>query len=170
MCWPRTKDWSLPEPIIVKFAVAICRHRPIATYMKLHGTFNVIWSNLLLVSVYVQRIQCITFLSWRQCLTYDRDVVTAIYVSVTSVDHPGWPAAVSFAMFAQWLILSCLVTSNGVVFVSGLTNWGRDKMAAVFQTTFSNAFSSMKMFEFWLKFHWSLFLSVQLTIFQHWFR
>ena len=28
----------------------------------------------------------------------------------------------------------------------------------------------MKMFEFRLKFHWSLFLRVQLTIFQHWFR
>ena len=38
------------------------------------------------------------------------------------------------------------------------------------QTTFSNAFSWMKIFEFRLKFHWSLFLMVQLTIFQHWFR
>ena len=44
------------------------------------------------------------------------------------------------------------------------------KMAAIFQTTFSNAFSSMKMYEFWLTFHWSLFLGVQLTIFHHWFR
>ena len=32
------------------------------------------------------------------------------------------------------------------------------------QTTFSNVFSWMKMYEFWLKFHWSLFLRVQLTI------
>ena len=47
---------------------------------------------------------------------------------------------------------------------------GRDKMTAIFQTPFSNAFSSMKMFEFGLKFHWSLFPGVQLTIFQHWFR
>ena len=43
-------------------------------------------------------------------------------------------------------------------------------MDAFLQTTFSSAFSSMKMFEFWLRFHWSLFLSVKLTIFQHWFR
>ena len=28
----------------------------------------------------------------------------------------------------------------------------------------------MKLFEFWLKFEWSLFLRVQLTIFQLWFR
>ena len=30
----------------------------------------------------------------------------------------------------------------------GLTHWGRDKMAAIFQTTFSSAFSWMKMFKF----------------------
>ena len=51
-----------------------------------------------------------------------------------------------------------------------LTYWGRDKMAAISQTTLSNAFSWMKMLEFRLKFHWSLFLRVQLTTFQHWFR
>ena len=47
-----------------------------------------------------------------------------------------------------------------------LTHWGRDKMAGIFQT----AFSSMKMFKFRLRFHWSLFPRVQFTIFQHWFR
>ena len=51
-----------------------------------------------------------------------------------------------------------------------LTHWGRDKMDAISQTTFSSGFSWMKIFEFRLKFHWSLFLRVQLTIFQHWFR
>ena len=51
-----------------------------------------------------------------------------------------------------------------------LTHWGRGKMDAISQTTFSSAFSWMKMFEFLFKFHWNLFLTVQLTIFQHWFR
>ena len=51
-----------------------------------------------------------------------------------------------------------------------LTHWGRDKMAAIFQTTFSSAFSWMKKYEFRLRFHWNLFLGVQLTISQHWFR
>ena len=54
--------------------------------------------------------------------------------------------------------------------VDTLTHWGRDKMVAIFQTTFSNGFSWMKMYEFRLTFHWSLFLRVQLTIFHHWFR
>ena len=47
-----------------------------------------------------------------------------------------------------------------------LTHWGRDKMAAIFQTTFSNAFSWMKMYKFRIKFHWSLFPRFQSTIFQ----
>ena len=48
--------------------------------------------------------------------------------------------------------------------------WGRDKMVAIFQKTFSNTFSWMKMYEFQLRFHWSLFLRVKLTLLQHWFR
>ena len=40
-----------------------------------------------------------------------------------------------------------------------------DKVAVISQTTFSNAFSWMKSFIFRLKFHWSLFQSVQ-----HWLR
>ena len=51
-----------------------------------------------------------------------------------------------------------------------LTHWGRDKMDAILQTTFSSAFPWMKMFKYRLKFHWILFLRVKLTIFQHWFR
>ena len=44
------------------------------------------------------------------------------------------------------------------------------QMDAISQTTYSSAFSWMKMFEFRLKFHWSLFPRIQLTIFQQWFR
>ena len=35
-----------------------------------------------------------------------------------------------------------------------------DKMAAISQTIFSDAFSRMKSYVFWLKFHWSLFVRV----------
>ena len=50
----------------------------------------------------------------------------------------------------QQLLIPCI----------NLTHWGRDKMAAVSQTTLSNTFSWMNMLEFWLRFHWSLFLRV----------
>ena len=45
-----------------------------------------------------------------------------------------------------------------------------DKMATISQMIFSDAFSWMKNFVFWSTFHLSLFLRVQLTITQHWFR
>ena len=63
-----------------------------------------------------------------------------------------------------------VITSPLPMFNGSLTHWGRDEIDAILQTTFSNAFSWMKMFEFRLNFHWSLFLRAQLTIFQHWFR
>ena len=43
------------------------------------------------------------------------------------------------------------------------THWGREKMTAIFYTTYSKPFSSMKIV-FWLKFHWNLLPRVQLTI------
>ena len=59
----------------------------------------------------------------------------------------------------EWLnILSCPVFVN------------TGKIAAILQTAFSSAFSWMKMFELELEFHWSLFLRVQSSIFQHWCR
>ena len=48
-----------------------------------------------------------------------------------------------------------------------LAHWGRDKMAVISQTTFSNVFSWMKMYDFRLRFQWSLFLRFQLTKFRH---
>ena len=47
---------------------------------------------------------------------------------------------------------------------------GRDKRAAMFQTTFLNAFSWVKMYQFRLRFHWNLFQRFKLTMFQHWFK
>ena len=41
--------------------------------------------------------------------------------------------------------------------VNDLVHWGRDKVDAISQTTFSNAISGIKMYEFRIKFHWRLF-------------
>ena len=75
--------------------------------------------------------------------------------------------------------MSCILVNigsgNGLLHVRCqpkpmLTHWGRDKMDAISQTTFSHAFSSMKIVVFWLNFHWNMFPRIQLTIIQHWFR
>ena len=52
---------------------------------------------------------------------------------------------------------------------SSLIHWGQNKIA-ISQVIFSNAHSWMKIYEFNLRFHWSLFLRFELTIFHHWFR
>ena len=46
----------------------------------------------------------------------------------------------------------CDLTCMGIF---GLTHWNRAKIDAILQTTFSNGFSWMKMYEFRLTFHWS---------------
>ena len=38
--------------------------------------------------------------------------------------------------------------------LSALTQWGQAEMPVISQTTFSNAFSCMKMYRFGLRFHW----------------
>ena len=101
---------------------------------------------------------------------------------VSSNPHPVfqssrfWVAVtVSFSIYSQLRVIHSDVSGFGAgcpcrVLCCGLTHWGRDKMDAVSQTTLSKAFSWMKMLEFRLRFHWSFFLRVQLTIVQHWFR
>ena len=69
------------------------------------------------------------------------------------------------------LTIRCLIGYwNGTLALEGLTHLPLDKMAAISQALFSRAFSWMKSFVFWLKFHWNLFPRVQLIITQHWFR
>ena len=62
--------------------------------------------------------------------------------------------------------MQILLECNGV---STLNHLPLDKMARNWQMTFSNAFSWMKSFVFWIKFNLHLFL-VQLIVGQYWFR
>ena len=54
--------------------------------------------------------------------------------------------------------------TNNIMTVA-LAYSGRDETGNISQTTFSNVFSSMKIFEFRLTFHWRFLLWVQSTIF-----
>ena len=68
----------------------------------------------------------------------------------------------------KWIIGTVIISIGSEAIIS--THWGRDKMTAILHTTFSNAFSWMKLFAFRLKFHWSLFPRVLWTRYQNWFR
>ena len=63
-------------------------------------------------------------------------------------------------IFNTWNILRVF---SPYIFISSLTHLSLDKIAAISQTIFTGAFSWMKSFAFWLKFHWSLFINGQIT-------
>ena len=93
-------------------------------------------------------------------------ILHCLYISFVQTDG-SW-----FHHQREWVLLMVSISYpcpnlNTLILV---THWGRDKMAAISQTTLSNAFSWMMMLEFRLKFHWSLSIRVPWTIFQHWFR
>ena len=89
------------------------------------------------------------------------DCIARLYDVAIPRRPPTWLLSTSMqSLVPSWASTHCVT----------LTHWGRDKMAVIFQTTYWNAFSWMKNFEFRLIFHWSLFLRVQLIIFLHWFR
>ena len=95
--------------------------------------------------------------------------------SLPDIGSTNYMSAAWLPWDSQWSLASTPWAMNlyfkfRAIYFWLLTHWGRDKMAAFSQTTFSNAFSSMKMFEFRLQFHWSLFLWFELTILRHWFR
>ena len=55
--------------------------------------------------------------------------------------------------------------------IFSITHWGRKKWTPCHRRHSQVHLKSwMKMFELWSKFHWSLFLRVQLTILHNWFR
>ena len=67
-----------------------------------------------------------------------------------------------------WIIMCsyglCIIKGHGYCdkYLTHLTNWGRDKMSSIFQTTFSNVFSWMKFYKFRLRFHWSLYMFLRV--------
>ena len=98
-------------------------------------------------------------------------VFCLLYSYFFSISYMYMSYFLSLAKTVIWHMMKyTVVISYSYPVCTGLINTLRwDKMADFFQTTFSNAFSWMKMCEFRLKIHWSLFLKVLLTIFQHWF-
>ena len=72
----------------------------------------------------------------------------------------GVDKSVYSTLCIEWVqILLC------ALYVLHCTHRGRDKMAAISHTTFSKAFSWMKMYEFRLRFHWSLFRINSISVF-----
>ena len=112
-----------------------------------------------------------TFIFFYQYLLFPDNVLFPFtqYVSVSS----KFIAQIDTYTITKYRVHVAMGNINWCVCVSGYECRYPNifyKMAAIFQTTISNAFSLIRMYKFRLIFHWSLLPRVQLTIFQHWFR
>ena len=76
---------------------------------------------------------------------------------LTFIDMPAYP------LWAGWILISWSTSIRYIILRQRRDGWH------IWDNVFK-WFSSMKMFEFWWKCNWALFLMVQLTISQHWFR
>ena len=88
------------------------------------------------------------------------------------IDSGGFFVSCGNKSLPYWMLMKFCeaICFNRYQQFCSLTYWGRDKMAAISQTAFSNTFSWMKICGFRLLFHWVLFLSVKKSISHHWFR
>ena len=110
-----------------------------------------------------------------KCIILNENVWISIKISlkfapkgpINNIPSLATSQATSHYLNQWWLDCWRIYASLGL---NELTHWGWDEMDNISQMTFSNVFSSVKMFELWWKFHWSLFLRVQSSVFQHWFR
>ena len=196
MAWHRTDDEPLPEPMMTYFADAymrnltrgkwvntVERHLKYKMYDNPMGKITYV---IISVSIHYKRYdisnhQQIVFLSSRlsiykvqpcqnkNMLVVDQSLLivrvkhcfrtvarTRHYTPINLIDGSGWRHA---------------CTQSHLLHKQKAIDTLRPRqMDAIWQTTFSSAFSWMKTFEFLLKFHWNLFLRVALTIFQHWCR
>ena len=118
-------------------------------------SFHVVWNKGCTQSLVVSCKYWVVLLVYTRVSGYSQVILLEIC--------PHW--------FSEWLgdkqaIITCSIDDEvlnqwccqGTTLKEPLTHWGRDKMAAISQTTLSNAFSWKKILEFRLKFHWSLFL------------
>ena len=71
--------------------------------------------------------------------------------------HQGWLSVLHFLSYCAILLSYQQMSLD---WMDQLTHCPLDKMAAISQTTCSNAFSWMKIFEFQIKFLWNVFFGV----------
>ena len=97
-----------------------------------------------------------------------KDIFTAYFQGCQSADKC---AQKMFTLFGGEIRIFLKNQIDTMVVVNAFISTSRPRQdGRHFQTIFLNAISWMKMYKFRLRFHRRLFLRVQLTIHQHWFR
>ena len=120
-----------------------------------------------ILSIFFQHSNILTRASHHWCLASN-------IVLVCSVSQVNCISARSNCSSARYILYprSHFLNTHSLALATAvpLTHWSRDEIDAISQTTYSNAFSLIKMNEFRLRLHWSVCLGFELTISQHWFR
>ena len=77
-----------------------------------------------------------------------------------------------FGISHQIVVWHTVNVTVSIDWYADLTHWGQEKMTEIFQLSYLNTFTWTKVYQFRLRFCWSLFLRFELTTFQHryWFR
>ena len=96
------------------------------------------------------------------------NVITGLNFSLFRIHHHSISSVQSLISLLHLSMPYFTCIKYCVTLHHAFTHLPLDKMAAISQTIFSDAFSWTKNFVFRFEFHWSLFTRVQLTIFQHW--
>ena len=108
---------------------------------------------------------------WTGQLSNKKTVLNQTWMSLAANKHVcEYKHLLSTAVYHDLTSFSTNDFNSCMLMLLLLTHRNRDKMDAISQTTYSSEKYLMDMFEIILKCHQSLFLRVQLTIFQHWFR
>ena len=119
------------------------------------------------------KLKLVQILAWAWLSNVENKTIQWHYISIMVPEKVSQHWVSFWKILTHWCWMIWITDANDPVMQSWChitpTYWGQDKMSAIFQASFSNAISSMKMHEFQLRFHWSLFLRVQSTIFEHWF-
>ena len=155
MAWHRPCDKPSSEPMMVSLLMQICVARP--QWVTCKQLVYFFFQNIVLFFNVVQNKGNIS--AWNPPFQYNELIIRTVGADGLVLQHLDISSN-----------MQCWGCDHVYPAVYGLIHWGRDQIDTISQTTFSNAFSRMKMNEFRLGFHWSLFLRFELTIFQHWFR
>ena len=171
MAWRRPGDKPLSEPMMVSLPMRICVTRP--QWVKSPLDLLLAWH------IFSAKLSLEPMLTYCQLDPWEGTSVK-FESKYKTLKEMNLEISVEWQRFCSglqvltnkinaWLLSPLL--RHWKYYSLVLTHPPLDKMAAILQTVFSDAFSWMKSFVFWLKFHWSFFwfLMVRLTIIQHWF-
>ena len=179
-------QWSKPDGYgKISQCITITKHSKAKTVCIFLGIYCIgeLYANIHTVFVYlvVVILSFIGLTSWwrHQMETFSASLALCAGNSVVTGEFPSQsPVIRSFKVSLIWAWINCWVNNreagesrrHRTHYDVIVMHWGRDEIDAILQTTFSNVFSWMKMYEFRLKFQWSLFLRVQLITFRCWVR